>query len=150
MDRYQSRENARGGANPRAPRAIVSLLAPLVQRDPNVTVRDICSAAGISPAEISTAEGFRGARHQEDRVCLHFLCGGCKYNGCMHAHLYESELPRGYAKTVEKALEPGVKRLLSGEQGPRDAYGPRQKRQRNGDGGRYGGRDGGNGGGWRR
>ena len=128
-ERYSSESQQNGGANPRPASAITSLMRPLIQKFPAVTMTQVCRAAGVKVPDAGTAPGFRGPSHEEDRVCLNYVCGNCAGNGCPHAHLWENELPRGYAENLVRMLRPGVDKLMATRELP---VVRRQKRQRTG------------------
>ena len=51
-------------------------------------------------------------------ICANYACGCCNFARCKAAHLYEREMPKGYAKFLYEELHPGVVYLINRHDSP--------------------------------
>ena len=94
----------------------------------NDNIQKLCRAAGTNFFKLSAWEGFGGRKEKEDLICPAFAMGICKFDKCTLAHMYGSELPKGYTGHLVKAVEKATKNINAESDG-----GP-NKRQKQGDG----------------
>ena len=87
--------------------------------DKGVTVREVMRAAGTNHHQLKKWAGYK------EGICPCFSGGGCDWAGCQSAHLFEDELPNGYAANYCSIVAPGVAKIVSGDYQP-------SKRQRSG------------------
>ena len=92
------------------PSNLKDLLAPL--GDMKLDFRPLYKAADTGFMALS-----RGPKRGEVLVCANFVCGGCKWGGCVNPHLSDKQLESaspGHATWMEKQLRPGVEALTNG------------------------------------
>ena len=58
------------------------------------------------------------AKIGQGAICPNYVCGCCNFARCKAAHLYEREMPKGYAKFLYDKLHPGVVYLINRNESP--------------------------------
>lgn len=124
--------------NPRVPSQLKALLAPL---GPRIETRRLFEAAGTGYMRLSRG---KNDELRDNRPCPAYTCGYCPHRNCETEHLYDSELPSGYANWLVDELRPGVEKLreatTDGDRGGRGGGGRRKRDRDERDGGGDGNR----------
>ena len=93
-------------ANPHAPASLVAAVAPIAGSD--TTFADVLRAAKSGHKKLAKL----GGKDFNDNVCPQYSCGECTFQYCKSAHLYENEMPGGYAAKVGEVVKRGVAMAL--------------------------------------
>ena len=93
--------------NPHTPKTLFHLMERFRDDKGNLSMKKVVNAAKTTWAKIG-----KGA------ICANYACGCCNYTNCRAAHLYEREMPKGYAKFLYDELHPGVVYLINRQESP--------------------------------
>ena len=83
----------------------------------NRNLRKLCRSAGTTFFKLSAWDGFGGDKENEDLICPAFAMGLCKFDKCILAHMYDSEMPKGYAGHLLKTVETATKNFKAKSDG---------------------------------
>ncbi len=126
-DRYGNYERDRGGGdtkehqwrakhperygrdvtNPRVDPSIKAALAPITDANGSFKWKDLMRAANTQYRKLSSFKGYK------TDICARYSSGFCFLEGCDAMHLFDNELPKGYAKGYCKIIKPGVEKMMN-------------------------------------